>query len=206
MANEPEDVRPEVESYPPEPHDEHADPDDVLWSGGAHKKRVRRKRKPMAGETIGHLNLTPMMDIMTMLLVFLVMSFATEPANINVSLEMRPPESSTKKVMEAATKVTISKVAIFVEDSEVVRLDKVDLSKQVSIPEVTNALVERREHLKALASRGLGDEFDGRLLVVADAETPYKLVTAVLVTAGEAQFAEYKLVLMQKAGADGGSH
>lgn len=189
-----------METYPPEGEGEHHDmsPEDVLWAGGSHPKKKKRKRKPMPGETIGHLNLTPMMDIMTMLLVFLVMSFATEPANINVSLEMRPPESSTRKVMEAATKLTITKQVILVEDKEVIPVAKVDTTTgQVSIPELRDALIERADHLKALENRG-GEPFDGRLLVVADGSTPYSLITAVLVTAGESKFAEYKLVVMQK--------
>ncbi|MCA9488841.1 MAG: biopolymer transporter ExbD [Myxococcales bacterium] len=189
-----------MESYPAEGDGEHHDasPEDLLWSGGAGHKRKRKKKKALPGETIGHLNLTPMMDIMTMLLVFLVMSFATEPSNINVSLDMRPPESTNKKVMEAATKVTISKQMILVEDKEVVPVAKVDsTSGQVSIPELRDALIERADHLKALENRG-GEPFDGRLLVVADGSTAYSLITAVLVTAGESKFAEYKLVVMQK--------
>jgi biopolymer transport protein ExbD len=176
---------------------EPADPADVLWAGGSHHARRKRERKAMPGENIGHLNLTPMMDIMTMLLVFLVMSFATEPANINVTLDMRPPESTTKTVMDAATKITISKKDILVEDQVVAQVPALD-PKQVSIPSVREALVARADHLKAIESRG-GQPFDGRLLVIADATTPYRLVTAVLVTAGEAKFSEYKLVLMQKA-------
>lgn len=163
-----------------------------------HVKRKKRERRPMPGENIGHLNLTPMMDIMTMLLVFLVMSFATEPANINVSLDMRPPESTSKTPMDAATKVTISKKELVVDDKVVVAVAQIDTKTQVSIAPLRESLLERVDHLKAIEARG-GKPFDGRLLVVADASTPYSLVTAVLATAGEAQFAEYKLVLMQKA-------
>lgn len=162
-----------------------------------HVKRKKRERRPMPGENIGHLNLTPMMDIMTMLLVFLVVSFATEPTNINVSLDMKPPESSSKTPMDAATKVTISKKEIIVEDRVIATVPGLDTKTQVTIAPLREALLERVDHLKAIEARG-GKPFDGRLLVVADASTPYSLVTGVLATAGEAQFAEYKLVLMQK--------
>ena len=185
-----------AETYTPEP-EEHADPEDLLWSGGSHHQRRKRERRPMPGENIGHLNLTPMMDIMTMLLVFLVMSFATEPSNINITLDMRPPESTTRTTMDAATKITISKKDIMVEEKIVALVDQLDVKTQVSIPPVREALLERVDHLKAIESRG-GKPVDGRLLVVADASTPYALVTAVLATAGDAQFSEYKLVLMQK--------
>jgi biopolymer transport protein ExbD len=171
--------------------------EDLAWSGGEHGKRKKRERRPMPGENIGHLNLTPMMDIMTMLLVFLVVSFATEPANINVTLDMRPPETSSKTPMDAATKVTISKKELVVDDDVVVAVPGLDTTNQVTIAPLREALLERVDHLKAIEARG-GKPFDGRLLVVADATTPYSLVTAVLATAGDAQFSEYKLVLMSK--------
>lgn len=181
-------------------HDEeggHESPEDLLWSGGKHAARRKPERRPMPGENIGHLNLTPMMDIMTMLLVFLVMSFATEPSNINTSLDMKPPETTSKTPLDAATKVTISKKEITVEDTIVATVPGLDTKTQVEIAPLRDALIERVDHLKAIESRG-GKPFDGRLLVVADSSTPYSLITAVLATAGSAQFAEYKLVLMQK--------
>ena len=86
---------------------------DEIWG---RKHRRRRKKHKLAGESIGHLNLTPMMDIMTILLVFLIQSFATEPANINVNLDLRPPQSTANVPMAPATKVVISAKEIVVDD------------------------------------------------------------------------------------------
>jgi biopolymer transport protein ExbD len=168
------------------------------YAPGRHRRK--RQRRAIPGETISHLNLTPMMDIMTMLLVFLVKSFATEPENININL-VRPPESTVEKVMEAATKVTVSKEAILVDDLQIITLAqlKVGDGTQASIPVLRDALLERADHLKALENKG-GAPFDGKLLVVADEKTPYAVITSVLVTAGESKFSEYKLVVMQKGG------
>ncbi|MEQ1565786.1 MAG: biopolymer transporter ExbD [Myxococcota bacterium] len=164
-----------------------------------HSRRGHRRSIP--GENIGHLNLTPMMDIMTMLLVFLVKSFASEPDNINVNLTLHPPESTTEAMMEAATKVTVTSEVILVDDKVVMPLSSVSVGegKQATIPQLRDALLERADHLKALENIG-GSPFDGRLLVVAHETTPYAILTSVLVTAGESKFAEYKLVVMQKGG------
>jgi biopolymer transport protein ExbD len=160
--------------------------------------RRRRMRRGMPGQSIGHLNLTPMMDIMTILLVFLVKSFASEPENININLGLRPPESTVQKMMEAATKVTVTSTGILVDDKEVMKLAEVDTTgERAAIPQLRDALLERADHLKALENIG-GAPFDGRLLVVAHETTKYSVLTAVLVTAGESKFAEYKLVVMQK--------
>jgi biopolymer transport protein ExbD len=162
-------------------------------------RRRRRQRRALPGQNIAHLNLTPMMDIMTMLLVFLVKSFATEPENINVSLTLRPPVSTTKTMMEAATKVTVTAEMILVDDKDILPVSSLKLGEgqRATIPQLRDALLERADHLKALENLG-GRPFDGRLLVVAHETTPYSVLTSVLVTAGESKFAEYKLVVMQK--------
>lgn len=178
---------------------EEVDPLDAEWGvpRGSHRRKIGQRKIP--GDTISHLNLTPMMDIMTMLLVFLVKSFATEPANINVNLGLRPPESSATIVMEAATKLIITSDSILVEDEEVVTLTALDdAGNKDFIPAVSDALNARADHLRAVEARG-GAPFDGKLLVVAHETTPYHVITSVLVTAGQATFKEYKLVVMQGA-------
>jgi biopolymer transport protein ExbD len=163
---------------------------------GSHKRK--RRRVQFAGESIGHLNLTPMMDIMTILLVFLIQSFATEPANINVSLDLRPPESDTTTALDAATKITITAREVLVDDQVVAQIADLGLKPgQKEIPIVRDALIERADHLRAIENLG-GTPFDGKLLLVAHQTTPYSLITAVLYSAGQAKYGQYKLVVMKK--------
>ena len=175
-----------VESYPVEP-DETEEP-----------RRRRRRQTVMPGDEVKSLNLTPMMDIMTMLLVFLVMSFANEPSNINISMALRPPTSTAAVAMTPATNITITNEMILVDDKEVVKLSALTtVAGQPMIPEVRDALLARKDHLVAFEKRG-GMPFTGRLLVVAHQATPYKVMTGVLFSAGQAGFGEFKLVTMKK--------
>ncbi len=165
-------------------------------------KRKKRKKYKLAGENISHLNLTPMMDIMTILLVFLIQSFATDPSAINITLDLRPPESTVEKPMEAATTVTITAKQILVDNEVVVELDQLQLAKgQKEITALRDSLIERADHAAALNKLG-GAEFDGKLEVVAHQTTPYDLLTAVLYSAGQAKYSQYKLVVMKKGGAE----
>jgi biopolymer transport protein ExbD len=180
----------------------HPDPEHVDGTEpadeGFYKRTHKRRKFKMDGESISHLNLTPMMDIMTILLVFLIQSFATEPANINVSLDLRPPESDAATALDAATKVTITAREILVDDIVVASIDQLGMKPgQKEIPLVRDALIERADHLRAIHNLG-GPEFDGRLLLVAHQTTPYSLITAVLYSAGQAKFGQYKLVVMKK--------
>jgi biopolymer transport protein ExbD len=169
---------------------------------GDRQRKRRRKPVKIPGSEVSSLNIVPMVDLMTILLVFLIQSYATEPENININLGLRPPESSATDVMEPAARVMVTSEAILVEDKEIVRLADLDIQKggQVEIPAVRDALLDRADHLKALEQMG-GRPFDGKLLVVAHQTTPYSIITSVLFTAGQARFGEYKLVVMQRGGA-----
>lgn len=167
---------------------------DEVWGG----RRKRRKKYKLAGESISHLNLTPMMDIMTILLVFLIQSFATEPSNINVTLDMRPPQSTATTPMAPATKVVVSAKEIVVDDEVVATVEEIDLQPgQKEIAIVRDALIARADHIRALENLG-GPKFDGKLLVVAHNTTPYSLFTAVLSSAGQAKYSQFELVVMKK--------
>ncbi len=184
------------ETYAEEPVEHDGD----LEEGEERVRHRKHKARKLDGQDISHLNLTPMMDIMTMLLVFLVKSFAEEPNNINVSLSMRPPASTSEPLVEAATRVMVTKEEILVNDRLVMSVEEAKSAKLSTawLPALRDSLLEEKDHLDALHRMG-GDEFDGELLVVADETTPYSLVTAVLVTAGESQYRAYKLVVMPGA-------
>lgn len=169
------------------------------FSRYSHGKKKRRKVRVMPGENITHLNLVPMMDMMTVLLVFLVKNFMTEPDSIQISETLRPPESSTVTEMGPATNVTITSEAILVDNKPVINLSEIVESggKEVAIPRLRDALLAEVSIREAVAERG-GEPFDGKLLLVAHESTPYAIITSVLYTAGEAKFSSYRLVVMKK--------
>lgn len=169
------------------------------------KKKKKRGPRVLPGESITHLNLVPMMDMMTVLLVFLVKNFMTDPQSIQVSDTLRPPESSATVEMGPATTITITAEDILVESKAVVRLADITTSgsKDVAIPKLRDELQNQVSQREALAQRG-GPPFDGKLLLVAHQSTPYSLITSVLYTAGEAKFSSYRLVVMKKEDVKGG--
>lgn len=164
-------------------------------------KRKKRGPRTMPGENITSLNLVPMMDMMTVLLVFLVKNFMTDPQSIQISDTLRPPESSATTDMGPATTITVTSEDILVESKAVVKLSDITTSgtKEVAIPRLRDELLNQVSQREALAKRG-GPPFDGKLLLVAHQETPYSLITSVLYTAGEAKFSSYRLVVMKREG------
>jgi len=172
------------------------DPEEAF---AAYVTRTRKKRKfHLPGDDLTGLNLTAMMDMMTILLVFLLKSYATEPDKFQVNDKLRPPTSSVEERMDPAVQIVVTSEEILVDDERVVSVKDVNTTgtgQQLAITPVFEALSKRVDHLKKLESLG-GPPFDGKLLIVAHEGTPYALISAVLYTAGQAQLSRFRLVVM----------
>ena len=184
----------------------HADPEeggegaDGEHAEGDHEAAPpRRVRKPHHEMTIKELNLTAMMDMMTIILVFLLKNYATNPEAITLSAQLQPPSSTAKVPMQEATVVMVTTLAILVDGKEILKLQDGKVAGEdpktasTLIPPLRDKLTARASDLKKIAEY-TKQPFEGKVLIVADKNVPYVLLMRVLYTIGEADFSQYKLV------------
>jgi biopolymer transport protein ExbD len=154
-------------------------------------------------EVDAELNITSLMDIMTIILVFLLKSYSTEDIQIAPSENLLLPVSSSEKPPELAVNAVISKVAITVDGVDVVMVSGNQVGEQdkrgTLITPLFDALKAAADQAKANAAT-TNSKFNGRLLLQCDREIPFSLVREVMYTAGQAQFAEFKFVVYQGGG------
>lgn len=171
----------------------------------ARKKLLRMRTELESGGDVGHLNITAMMDMMSILLVFMLKQFAAEQATMQMSSDMQPPKSTSQLKPTPAVNVTVSTSAIVIEGDAVVaiRAGAVDASTKRDGPNgyyitpVVDTLTKHANRLKRLGALG-GAAFDGTMLLLIDRSIPYRLVTEVLYSAGQAEFRNYRLVVLHK--------
>ena len=164
--------------------------------------RKKRKEREAAGQIQG-LNLTAMMDMLTIILVFLLKSYAASAISLTQSEDVKPPISSTRAVPKDTVAVTITPKDILVGDRVVVELQ----NGQVPPGQLDGRLVKpldqalRREvdKLKLIASRNHSAPFSRELSVIGDRKIPYDLLLTVLYTAGQAELENYRFVVLQKS-------
>ncbi|RKH65946.1 ExbD/TolR family protein [Corallococcus aberystwythensis] len=163
--------------------------------------RKKRKEREAASE-VKELNITAMMDMMTIILVFLLKSFASSSAAITASEDVRPPVSSTRATPKDTVAITITPKNILVGDREVVRL------KDGRIPEaqlqgrlvlgLDAQLKKEVTKLKYIADHNPAAPFSHELSVIADKMVPYDLLLTVLYTAGENELQNYRFIVLQR--------
>ncbi len=180
------------------------------WMAAEKKKAAQgRKARRLPDDEVG-VTINSLMDAMTIILVFLLMNYSVDPLRIDPSEDLKLPASTTDISPKASAAVTVTAKGIVVADKMVAKVvngavDKVDKQgdeNSLQIQPLFDALNSEASRQKEMA-RLRGAKFDGLLTVVAHQETPYRLLTEVLYTAGQAEFQKFRFAVL-KGGQRGG--
>jgi biopolymer transport protein ExbD len=163
--------------------------------------RKKRKERQAAGE-VRDLNITAMMDMMTIILVFLLKSYSASSVAMTASQDVQPPLSTTRATPRDTVAITMTPTHIFVGDRSVVemadgQLPAHELEGRLLLP-LDRQLKKEVEKLKFIADRNPSAPFSRELSVIADRKIPYDLLLTVLYTAGRNELENYRFVVLQK--------
>ena len=178
-----------------------------------YKAELRKAIRKNAEEPeVNFLNITAMLDIMTIILVFLLKSLGESSASVPQSDDLRLPTSIIRtQPPEEGVMVTVSKTLILVGDNKVLTLPGRESMAQTGvgarhkrkgpndlyIVPLGNALREARETDKLIRqAKGL-DPAGSEAIIIGDGTTPYRLLMEVLFTLGQSGFNKYHLMVMQ---------
>ena len=173
---------------------------------------IRRKIKKHPEHTEEGINIYPMMDMMTILLVFLIMQFAQESANVMQTEDLQIPYSISRQELTEALPVQITRADIVVDNRRVMGLRNgtVDPSQKQGgangflITPLHAVMIQHRDRLKLIASRNPNRPFHGAVQIIADRRTPFRTLSEVIYTLGQAEFAELHFVVLQGSGGSTG--
>ena len=180
-------------------------------------RRIVRKavsRVP-EGEEIRHLNIMPMMDMMTILLVAFIYQAAVSATQLTAGTVSLPKSLSDDDLPEGASTVIITRTGIVVsagkEAKSIVSVSNGDVDAAekeggttgLKIPRLTNFLAalhhEEDAARQAQAGGATGAPPAPELLIIADRMTPYHLLIEVLFSAKqkEAGYKHFRLIVQK---------
>ena len=166
-------------------------------------RKARRKAREAEGE-IADLNITPMLDMMTIILVFLLKSYNSSTVSVSISNELLPPSSTTTLEPAETSTITITASEITVGDKPAVPLTAFELPPGATqngspiIAPVLDLLKKEVDRQKYIGKWNKSVQFEGLLSIIGDKQVPYKLLFAVLATAGQAELSNYKFVVLKQ--------
>jgi biopolymer transport protein ExbD len=173
---------------------------------------MMKKKRRFGGDD--ELNITSMMDMMTIILVFLLKSVGSSEVEVRTSDNLKLPYSTNKAPPILTVSVVVQKDLILVDGKEVANVQSatnpnvpnvrdyfVDGSEKtgMSINKLFDELNDKKEVSKVLETKTKGQiKFDGKMVLQFDQNIPYSLIREVMFTAGKAEFFDFQFVLIQK--------
>jgi biopolymer transport protein ExbD len=176
-----------------------------------YKRELRKETRRRALEPeINFLNITAMLDMMTIILVFLLKSMSASVASLPQGKDLTIPQSVlTTEASQEGVVVIVSKSQIMVDDKPTGVEVPGDASHGVEgkykrngpndlyITKVGQALQAWREVDRQVRLAGGKDPSGSEAIVIADAQTPYRLLVEVLFTLGQTEFNKFHLMVLQ---------
>jgi biopolymer transport protein ExbD len=203
---------------------------DVAKAAADAPAQKKRKKKRVSGET-PTLSINSLMDIVTIILVYLIKSFVTSPIEVkDPSIDL--PISTSQDSIEEASVVMVTGPVMKYTDSTgrlqvkqnqpMLLMDGKPLlnletvagadgnasyrvpSAEKTPPDANGFLINRlradlesaRKLQEATASITEQD-FAGKVIIIADKHTPYRVLMDVLITCGQAGFGEFKFAIVK---------
>jgi len=151
------------------------------------------------------IQITSMVDMFVILLVFLLKSYSTSPVQITASDQLTLPASSSTKDPVDVLKLVVSKSGIFVDEKKIVELKDgvlavgdVDVNDTQFIRALYTELDVQAKKTRTIASQNSELEFDGKVVMQAERSLPYDVLRKVMYTSMMAGYSDVKIAVMLK--------
>lgn len=154
------------------------------------------------------LNLTAMVDMLTVIVIFLLQSFSANGEIMFIQKEVTMPlAEQAEELTERGVVVTMFEDVIMLEGKEVARAGDLDPAEP-GVPAMAEQLTGIREREEKIAAalgkpRDPSKPFDGSVIVQADEEVDFMIVRKVIFSLNQAGWAKVKFAVMP-AGPAGG--
>jgi len=148
------------------------------------------------------LNLTSMMDMFTIILVFLIFSFSSQDQNLKLDPDLSLPESTAAIEFKWAINVNLTPTELRVEGNTIARVKngkfagvKVDKDKKRVMP-LFNLLKKYKDIESREKVNPTGDETV--ISFQADKNQQFEVVDLVMKTAAQAGYPNFRFVVLKK--------
>lgn len=164
------------------------------------KKAARRNKK----QEEGALTITSLMDVVSIIVVYLLKTYGSDPVVIMPTAGQKIPMSNADAPIQEGVAVYVSTRAITFNNKKIVQLDdagEVDPAALQGhlIGPLFDAMAEEADKAKQMAA-AQGSEWSGVVILVGDQNLKFSTIVNVMYTAGRAEYREYAFCVIQQNG------
>jgi biopolymer transport protein ExbD len=167
----------------------------IVTPGKRPAKRFERSKilggKMASGHkpTNAELNVIPMVDMMTLLVIFLLQQFSTTGEVLYMQKDIKLPDAHHGQVIEIAPVIAISGEQIVVTGVKVADIPDLDRdSGYLNIPALEERLRDEKKRWEFIHKSDPNSKWDGVVNIQADRAVPFRIVKRVMYSCGVAGY------------------
>lgn len=174
-------------------------PDQAAFLAKKKEKAAARRQKP---EEKGELGMTSLMDIVSIIVIYLLKSYASDPVVISPTAGQKIPLSTADSAIQDGIPVFVTQRGITFGDKKIVSMTaEGDIESSAVnnhlIGPLFDAMAEEVDKAKTLGEN-TGKPWEGRAIIVGDQELKFSVLVDVMYTAGRAEFTQYSFCVIRK--------
>jgi biopolymer transport protein ExbD len=153
-------------------------------------KRMGRNKRRITG-----LNLTPLMDVFTILVFFLL--FHSSGGDIlETPKQIRLPDSVVETKPRETVEIMVSPEVVLVQGEAVVSTPELLDNRIRSVPEITNRLEQLERNIIGISTKTVAESKE--ITILADKTIPFKVLKKIMSTCTGSGYGRISLAVIQK--------
>lgn len=166
-------------------------------------KRKKAKKPRRAEEGPVEVSINSLLDILTCVLLFLIKSYSSSTIDLKPSKDLQVPFSTSEVAPDESAAITVTAKDILLNDMPIVRLTDGKLSDGdlshagMLIEPLYSKLQEEVARQKKVGRLRKDKDFAGVVTIICDRFVPFSLLTQVMYTAGQAEYAKFKFLTVK---------
>lgn len=165
------------------------------------KKEIKQAKRRNKTEENASMGLTSLMDIVSIIVVYLLKSYASDPVLITPIAEQKIPLSRMDAPIKEGVPVYLSSREMMFMEKPIATLTDGELpANEVqghTIIKFFESLEEETEKSKQLFEQR-GEQWVGHLIIIGDEALKFSTIVDVMYTAGRLEYSEYSFCVIQR--------
>lgn len=151
--------------------------------------------------TNADLNVVPMVDMMTMLVIFLLQQFSATGEILYMQKDIRLPDARHGQLIDVAPVVAISAAQVVVSGQKVADVADLDRDPTAVISPLVEKLRDEKKRWEFIHQNDVDRDknWKGEVNVQADVKVPFRVVRRVMASAAEAGYGNVNFATMEEA-------
>ncbi|MCU1490595.1 MAG: aglS [Acidimicrobiaceae bacterium] len=147
------------------------------------------------------LQLTPMVDMFTIIVIYLLANFSDNGDILFMTKEITLPDITSKVQLKRAPVISISASAVSVDGAKVTDVDEITRQPSLNIPALEEVMREKRRNAEQSQTLLGGQQFDGTVNFQVDKAVRFNVLKRVMAACNVAGYGAIAFAGMQTSGA-----